>query len=177
MYKGKKMDLGVFPLLIHPQPHRARMRRLKTLLEGRRQWTNHQFTSSLHAFHAKGQKWQILPWLDLCSQETWGVALTRQRDAPSPRMPFVFHTVLDRALVCFLSHIYHDGFYNSVRNRTSSHLLNTLRICFLIPLKLNRCRGGRANKGKPFSTQSYSLVTSHATSVFFEGKCHNIANQ
>lgn len=36
LYKGKKMELGVYLSLIHRQPHRAGMR-LKTLLEERRQ--------------------------------------------------------------------------------------------------------------------------------------------
>ena len=76
---------------------------------GGRKAMNHQFTSSLHASHAKGQKWQTLPWLDLCSQEIWRVALPRQREAPSPRMPLAFCPVLYQSALHSLFPVYCDS--------------------------------------------------------------------
>ena len=96
------------PLFNTPSVPQGQDGKIKDTFGGRKAM-NHQFTSSLHASHAKGQKWQTLPWLDLYSQEIWRVALPKQREAPSPRMPLAFCTVLYQSALHSLFPVYCDS--------------------------------------------------------------------
>lgn len=58
LYKGKKMELGApppNPRFNTPSVPRGQDGKIKDTFGGRKAM-NHQFTSSLHASHAKGQK-------------------------------------------------------------------------------------------------------------------------
>ena len=126
--------------------------KIKDTFGGRKEM-NRQFTSSLHVSHAKGQKWQTLPWLDLCSQEIWRVALPRQREAHHLGCPLLSAWSWT-SLPCPLSSLFTVIAYYYFCKCQNFHFFKSFEylqnLSFQILLKLNRCRQGRDNNGKPY---------------------------
>ena len=140
------------PSLIHHQSHRARMGRLKTLLEGGRQWT---INSPVPFMHLMQRDRNDRPFHGLIYAvrrfEEW---LCQNRGKPHHLGCPLLSALSWTNLPCTLSSLFIVIAYYYFCKCQNFHFFKSFEylqnLSFQILLKLNRCRQGRDNNGKPY---------------------------
>lgn len=172
--QGKENGIRCVSPLIHRQPHRARVR-LKTVLEGRRQWSTNSPVPFMR-FMQRDRNDRPLhgliyvvrrPEEQLC-QDRGGSHFLIVSDAPC------FLQCPGRQICCVLSPCLQWWLINIYFFRVPE--LPLLQIFwtpsesrFLFPVAAQMYRGKSQQWQTLFSTQSHGLVTSAATSAFLKG--------